>query len=120
MAPVTIAVIGRGVTESLNIPSGNSMAGPAVIAEFAVMGFKMTLGAGKITIKERVIHLGYIRRSPSMLRMAVQAVFVCLVKTDLGLKGRYIIKVMALQAFLVCHPLPRDMASFTSADELVG
>ena len=96
------------------------MAGPAVIAEFAVMGFKMTLGAGKIRIKERVINLGYIRRSPSMLRVAVQAVFLCLMKADLGFECRYIIKVMALQAFLICHPLPRDMACFTGADELVG
>lgn len=93
---------------------------PAVIAEFAVMGFKMTLGAGEIAVKERMIHLGYIRSRASMFHMAIQAVFLGLMKTDLGFEGRYILKVVTLQAFLVCHALPRDMACFTAADELMG
>ena len=119
MASVTISVIRRRVPESFYIPRCHSMAGPAVIAEFAVMGFKMTLGAGELTVKERVIHLEYIRRSPPMFRMAIQAVFLGLMKTDLGFEGRYILEIVTLQAFLVCRTLPRVMACFTASDELV-
>ena len=120
MAPMAISVIRRRVTEPLYIPGCNSMAGPAVIAEFAVMGFKMTLGAGEIAIKKRVIHLGYIRSRASMFRMAIQTMFLGLMKTDLGFERRDILKVVAVQAFLVCHALPRDMACFTTADEPMG
>ena len=120
MTPVATFVIRRRVTEPLYIPGCNSMAGPAVIAEFAVMGFKMTFGAGKIAVKKRVIHFRNIRRRALMLRMALQAVFLCLMKTDLWFKRLHILEIVALQAVLACHPLPRDVAGFTITNELVS
>lgn len=120
MTLMAFFVIRWRMTKSLDIPGCNSMAGPAVIAEFTVMGFKMTFSAGKIAIKKRVVHFGYIRRMALMLRMAIQAVLFCLMKTDLGFKHPHILEIVTLQAVLTCHPLPRDVAGFTITNELVS
>jgi hypothetical protein len=100
MAAMAIS-IRRRMSESFYIPCCNSMTCPAVIAEFAAMGFKMTLGAREIAVKKRVIDLGYIRTRASMFRMTTQAVFPGLVKTNLGFKRRHILKIVALQTTLI-------------------
>ncbi|GEM_PF-5412966 len=62
------------------------MTSPAVITEPALVDIKMTFGAGKIRMKQSVIHTGYICGTTKVLGMTTQAVLMCFMKTQLGFK----------------------------------
>jgi len=113
MTQVTVSFLSRGMAEARYFPGSNAVACPAVIPESALMDLKMTFGAGKIRVEKSVINLGNVSRSATVLGMTPKAVFMHFMEAQFRLKRRDVREKMALQACVVTHSLPGDVAGFT-------
>ncbi len=120
MASVTVSGISRRMSETLDFPGSNTVACPAVIPEPSLMDIEMTCGAGKVRMKESVIHPGNIRGTAKVLGMTTKAVLMRFMKTQLGFERCNIREEMALQTHFIRNSLPGDVTGFTVGNEFVG
>jgi len=92
---------------------------PAVITEPALVDINMTLCAGKVRMKQCVVHAGYICSTTKVFGMTIQAVFMFFMKTQLRLKCSYIREGVALKTHFIRYSLPGNMTGFTVGNEVV-
>ena len=89
------------------------MACPAVRSELALMQIEVAIGAGKVFFEKLVVHGRNVCAVSLVLAVAPKTVLLRFMEPYLGFEHGNIAEIMALQAFLILHAPPRDVAGIT-------